>query len=111
MPQVERLATPSGLPEPGQLVTVRGRRWIVSEIRRGGLESDSLRPLANQQHLVTLASRRRSASPRAPGAIPHAPPGGLARSRESVVADFILKLSCAPSLSERLLVHVFRKAI
>ncbi len=45
------------LPDPGQLVDVRQRRFVVTEILKSGLRPDPLSPRANgQQHLVTLSS-------------------------------------------------------
>lgn len=41
-------------PAGNQLVTVRQRRYVVSEVRPSQLEPDSLRPLAPPQHHVTL---------------------------------------------------------
>ena len=39
-----------GIPEPGQLVEVRRRQWVVSDVIGGSLETK------NEQHLVTLNS-------------------------------------------------------
>ena len=45
------------LPDPGQLVDVRQRRFVVTEIVKSALPPDHLRAEANgQQHLVTLSS-------------------------------------------------------
>ncbi len=42
-------------PEPGQLVAVRDRRWIVQEVDRSGLDPDPLSSSdTERQHLVTL---------------------------------------------------------
>ncbi len=47
----------SNLPDPGQLVEVRQRRFVVIEIEGSVLPPDRLRPDSNgQQHLVTLSS-------------------------------------------------------
>ena len=47
----------SNLPDPGQLVEVRQRRFVVTEIEGSVLPPDQLRPDSNgQQHLVTLSS-------------------------------------------------------
>ena len=43
------------IPEPGQLVDVRQRRYVVVEVSQGTLSSDLLKP-ALSQHLVSLAS-------------------------------------------------------
>src|SRR5919206_2244099 len=44
-----------GAPEPGQLVAVRDRRWIVQEVERSRLDPDPLASSdAQRQHLVTL---------------------------------------------------------
>ena len=44
-------------PEQGQLVTVRQRQWVVSEVIKSTLSDGSLQPLDGQpQHLVTLSS-------------------------------------------------------
>jgi hypothetical protein len=45
------------LPDPGQLVDVRQRRFVVTEVRKSAVPVDLLRPGLNQaQHLVTLSS-------------------------------------------------------
>jgi len=45
------------IPEQGQIVTVRQRRFVVSDIQKSTLPIDPLaHPLNNGQHLVTLAS-------------------------------------------------------
>jgi superfamily II DNA/RNA helicase len=47
----------STLPDPGQLVDVRQRRFVVTEIAKSALPPDPLRAGSNgQQHLVTLSS-------------------------------------------------------
>lgn len=43
-------------PEQGQLVSVRQRRYIVSDVLRSTLPAGPLRPTSAPQHLVTLAS-------------------------------------------------------
>jgi len=57
-------ATLAPLPEPGQLVTVRGRRWIVGEVTASSMTPDFLRqggaassPVpGGRHHLVSLSS-------------------------------------------------------
>ena len=45
------------VPEPGQLVDVRRRRYVVVEITQSSLPADLLSPIhAHAQHLVTLSS-------------------------------------------------------
>jgi hypothetical protein len=45
------------LPAQGQLVSVRSRRWVVSEINNSALPPPALEPVpANPQHLVSLLS-------------------------------------------------------
>lgn len=44
------------IPEQGQLVKVRGRAWIVSDVRRSALLPDPLRPVQPTHHLMTLTS-------------------------------------------------------
>ena len=47
----------SNLPDPGQLVDVRQRRFVVIEVAKSSLPPEVLRPDGNgQQHLVTLSS-------------------------------------------------------
>src|SRR5712692_9682691 len=43
------------MPEPGQLVDVRQRRYVVVDVSQGTLSSDLLKPVQSQ-HLVSLAS-------------------------------------------------------
>lgn len=44
-------------PEQGQLVDVRQRRWVVTDVARSALPPDPLRrPVLEAQHLVSLAS-------------------------------------------------------
>ena len=44
-------------PEQGQLVNVRQRQWVVSEVAKSNLSAGPLQPLDGQpQHLVTLSS-------------------------------------------------------
>ena len=44
-------------PEQGQLVNVRQRQWVVSEVIKSTLSDGPLQPLDGQpQHLVTLSS-------------------------------------------------------
>ncbi len=51
------VATPSSPPEQGQLVNVRQRRYIVSDVAKSGLPITPTRPLnGHSQHLVTLSS-------------------------------------------------------
>ena len=50
-------ATVTGLPEQGQLVSVRSRQWIVNDVRPSTLPAAALKPtFAGPQHLLTLAS-------------------------------------------------------
>src|SRR5919197_2153550 len=51
------------LPEQGQLVQVRERRWVVAEIEADELRGDPLEPAAEPQHLVTLRSVEDDAEP------------------------------------------------
>src|SRR5687768_10483044 len=45
------------IPEQGQLVDVRQRRFVVTDVRRAALPEDTLRqPAPPPQHLVTLSS-------------------------------------------------------
>ncbi len=47
----------SNLPDPGQLVDVRQRRFVVTEVAKSSLPPEDLRPAGNgQQHLVALSS-------------------------------------------------------
>ena len=41
-----------GAPEPGQLVEVRRRHWIVADVQAGKTQGDTVMP----QHRVTLSS-------------------------------------------------------
>lgn len=43
-------------PEPGQLVRVRGRHWVVADVSRGSLPTDSLDTDRGPENLVTLTS-------------------------------------------------------
>jgi hypothetical protein len=44
------------VPEQGQLVDVRQRRWVVADVARSGLPPDPLRrPVFGTEHLVSLA--------------------------------------------------------
>ena len=44
-------------PEPGQLVSVRSRRWIVNDVRPGTLPPPALKPaFGGPQRRLTLAS-------------------------------------------------------
>ena len=43
------------VPEPGQLVDVRQRRYVVVDVAQGTVPSELLKP-ALSQHLVSLAS-------------------------------------------------------
>ncbi len=44
-------------PEQGQLVNVRARRWVVSEVNKSSLSAPSLEPMrGSPQHLVSLLS-------------------------------------------------------
>ena len=42
------------IPQQGQLVQVRERRWVVADVQADELPSDSLQPVAPRQHLLTL---------------------------------------------------------
>jgi hypothetical protein len=42
------------VPEQGQLVQVRERRWVVADVQADELPSESLQPAASRQHLLTL---------------------------------------------------------
>jgi hypothetical protein len=44
----------SELPEQGQLVQVRERRWVVANVEADELPGDVLRPADERQHLLTL---------------------------------------------------------
>ena len=45
------------IPEQGQIVTVRQRRYVVSDVQRSALEIDVLSKVGrNPQHLVSLTS-------------------------------------------------------
>jgi hypothetical protein len=55
--------TVESLPEQGQLVQVRERRWVVGEIEADQLPGDPLQPAANPQHLVMLRSVEDDAEP------------------------------------------------
>jgi hypothetical protein len=47
---------PAAVPESGQLVSVRSRRWVVSEVNAGALPGRSMNPLATPpQHLVSTS--------------------------------------------------------
>jgi hypothetical protein len=48
--------TVGSLPEQGQLVQVRERRWIVAEIEGDELRGDPLEPAAGLQHLISFSS-------------------------------------------------------
>ena len=48
-----RIVTYQQLPEPGQLVEVRRRQWVVTQI---GSNSGFAKNIKNLQHLVTLES-------------------------------------------------------
>ena len=48
---------PDAVPVPGQLVTARGRRWVVSDVQASSITAESVLAGAQEaQHLVTLAS-------------------------------------------------------
>lgn len=42
------------IPQQGQLVQVRERRWVVAEVEADELEPDPLQPTTQRQHLLTL---------------------------------------------------------
>ena len=47
----------SSLPEQGQLVSVRSRRWVVGEVNKSALPAPPLEPVPDRpQHLVSLLS-------------------------------------------------------
>src|SRR6516164_4574364 len=51
------VALPTNPPEQGQLVTVRQRQWVVSEVAKSALPESPLQALnGHGQHLVTLSS-------------------------------------------------------
>jgi ERCC4-related helicase len=50
------LETLNAIPEQGQLVEVRGRRFAVLDIRRSSLPTPALKPNATPLHLITLSS-------------------------------------------------------
>jgi hypothetical protein len=48
---------PANAPEQGHLVSVRSRRWVVSEVNKSSLSPPPLEPTTeNAQHLVSLLS-------------------------------------------------------
>src|SRR4051812_18856176 len=54
--QESRMAR-GALPEQGQLVQVRSRRWVVNEVKPSSLRTTSLKlPVVQQQNLLTLSS-------------------------------------------------------
>jgi hypothetical protein len=49
--------TVSSVPEQGQLVSVRSRQWVVTDVRASTLPPPALKPaFGGPQHLLTLAS-------------------------------------------------------
>ena len=51
------VSLPASLPEQGQLVNVRQRQWVVTEVAKSTLPASPLRPSDNgAQHLLTLSS-------------------------------------------------------
>jgi hypothetical protein len=57
----------SSPPEPGQLVSVRSRHWVVGEVDKSTLPPPPLVPvLAQAQHLVSLLSDSRNPNPDKP---------------------------------------------
>ncbi len=54
MTTLQPLTPPPPAPEPGQLVRVRGRHWVVADVDAGGGLADL--DGGNRQHLVTLTS-------------------------------------------------------
>ena len=55
-------------PEPGQLVNVRSRRWVVNEVNKSTLPLPPLKPTSTSaQHLVSLLSVEDDALGRSPG--------------------------------------------
>src|SRR5437867_12642690 len=55
-PNTEAGLLTTGVPECGQLVEVRRRQFIVSDVIRSTVSSDPLKPLEHPQHLVRLTS-------------------------------------------------------
>src|SRR5512144_3107467 len=51
------------VPEQGQLVEVRERRWVVADVDAGELPQDAREPARPRQHLVTLRSVEDDAEP------------------------------------------------
>ena len=54
MTSVHSLSAPPEAPEPGQLVRVRGRHWVVADVDAGGGLADF--DGGDRHHLVTLTS-------------------------------------------------------
>src|SRR5262245_23996897 len=47
----------ASVPESGQLVTVRSRRWVVSEVNKSALPPPAMEPVPYEpQHLVSMLS-------------------------------------------------------
>ena len=51
------------VPDQGQLVQVRERRWVVADVDSGELPRDPHQPLVDRQHLLTLRSVEDDAEP------------------------------------------------
>src|SRR4051794_41117592 len=51
------------VPEQGQLVEVRARRWVVADVDAGKLPHEAHHPARPRQHLVTLRSVEDDAEP------------------------------------------------
>ncbi len=49
-------SVPSAVPEMNQLVEVRNRHWVVSEVRPSALDPDPLKGVHTVQHLVSMLS-------------------------------------------------------
>jgi len=57
MPEQELTSSSTVVPDLGQLVRVRQRQWIVSDIDRSDIQADPLHPtVQSAQHLIKLAS-------------------------------------------------------
>lgn len=51
------------VPDQGQLVEVRERRWVVADVDAGELPRNAQQPLEERQHLLTLRSVEDDAEP------------------------------------------------
>jgi superfamily II DNA or RNA helicase len=50
------MSNAAALPEQGQLVDVRQRRWVIADVAKSNLPVSPLHPLQKPQHLVSLSS-------------------------------------------------------